>query len=722
MAYEEDFSFDDTAKMMGVDIGLDAKSSDKIEEEILEEVDGVIIEEDGHNSRLQIEEHEDDEATFVTVDGSTTNPAMRGGVVLGLSLMVVFGGFALYKSVFMPTGAIAEKKGTENKSGDIASIGSTNEKSPTSPASGTEDAGVRTVDAPTPATTPPSVAVTPPATLPNSSTSPGSGAVAPSVAPIPKVVASNNSGSKIASVPPVQPKPIPGSFANVNRDNKVPDPSNASANRKSSTASNNNVTGNRNAFPAPTKPTASFGGDIASVGSKPSNSNSAKSDKPNGDNKTAKVKASNNNVTGNRNAFPAPTKPTASFGGDIASVDSRPSNSNRTGSDRPVEIANSTPVVRISGEDIYGTVKPLSGNNAINPSTMEAPPPALNPNTPLNGNNAIAKDQGAAAPPLADFLASRDTGNSGNQGNEVLPTTIKTDPVQSQPNNKGTTPYPDNLPRTRIEVASRELSGGAFRQIDFSANAPQLISANVPNVKENKDGSSPAIKDETGNGNNAPPPEALGQEISPQQPPQVKGGKLLVGGSVRAKTATNIIWGKGGGNGDDDPLYIIELTEQLIDSQGKMALPIGTKMIVSVKGLEGQFASMTPKSIIINNQEYSVPKGLFSVRAENGEPVSGDDVYNRDGGIDVLSIGLGIASEVGTNLTRPNVTVTSTSISEQSNPNLFGAVLKGATGSTLSQLSKANDARIARAAKMPEVYRINAGTSLKIFINQSYGG
>jgi hypothetical protein len=201
--------------------------------------------------------------------------------------------------------------------------------------------------------------------------------------------------------------------------------------------------------------------------------------------------------------------------------------------------------------------------------------------------------------------------------------------------------------------------------------------------------------------------------------------RLVVGESARAVSASKIIWSKSSQtqNTEDRPLYVVVLQEPLKNSDGRAAIPAGAKLIVSVKPIEAAIVTLEVKSVVINGKEYSLPKDVFSVRSEGGDPITGDDAYNRDGGgIDLGQVFLGAVNGVGRALTAPEVINSAAGTTSFPSRDVAGAVLQGTTDSALSALNSTNLRRIDRLSKLPEVYKIDGGKSLRVVVNKSYGG
>jgi Bacterial conjugation TrbI-like protein len=200
--------------------------------------------------------------------------------------------------------------------------------------------------------------------------------------------------------------------------------------------------------------------------------------------------------------------------------------------------------------------------------------------------------------------------------------------------------------------------------------------------------------------------------------------RLVVGESAKAVSASKIIWSKSSQtqSAEDRPLYVVVLQEPLKNSDGRAAIPAGAKLIVSVKPIEAAIVTLEVKSVVINGKEYSLPKDVFSVRSEGGDPITGDDAYNRDGGgIDLGQVFLGAINGIGRALTAPEVINSAAGTASFPSRDVAGAVLQGTTDSALSALNSSNLRKIDRLSKLPEVYKIDGGKSLRVVVNKSYG-
>ncbi|RMH41258.1 MAG: hypothetical protein D6694_09085 [Gammaproteobacteria bacterium] len=208
-------------------------------------------------------------------------------------------------------------------------------------------------------------------------------------------------------------------------------------------------------------------------------------------------------------------------------------------------------------------------------------------------------------------------------------------------------------------------------------------------------------------------------------------GSVLVGTSTVGEVVSAVIL-----SADQPPVspddanatkYLVRVDRPLLDVDRQAAIPKDALLVVTVDNFSPATGTLQlqARSVLINNQEYSLPSGAVLVRAENGGALV---ARRRNGGNQVLSTvvssvlaGLG---EAGRTLSQPRSTTTTngnvTTTSSDSEPNPLAAFASGSANSLAVQIQQAASNASQRAASGPTVWRIGEGTEVQIFVNNSF--
>ena len=233
-----------------------------------------------------------------------------------------------------------------------------------------------------------------------------------------------------------------------------------------------------------------------------------------------------------------------------------------------------------------------------------------------------------------------------------------------------------------------------------------------------------------------PPPAAEAADLNPPilaeaeatilQNQQPSTQALLAGTSSAGKLTTPIVLE----NLEGKNTFVVELDEPLRDSQGNVALPEGSKLLVQVDRLsENGFVELSATQAIWEveglKQQAILPAGVIQIRGKAGKPLvaqqrGGSDRFERN----VTQFALGAIRRSAGLYTRSNTRVQTgdrTTVVTENNPapDILAGVLEGGTeavlGSVGDRSQQAGDGRQRR----PEIPYIKAGTPVQVFVNQS---
>lgn len=231
-------------------------------------------------------------------------------------------------------------------------------------------------------------------------------------------------------------------------------------------------------------------------------------------------------------------------------------------------------------------------------------------------------------------------------------------------------------------------------------------------------------------------------QVDPAEEASVLNGtpkrRLTVGAQAQGQLVTPVIWaGRGQAKSATQSAasekFIVQLTQALTDKDGSVTLPPRTQIVAQVVGVnESGLAQLEVTQAIVDGQEYVLPPGAISIRGNNGQPLMASKWGDKGPAIasgDATAFLFGSLAKVGEVMNRPDVE-SSASVSgydfsqstttRSGRRNLLGAVLEGGFGPLAQQILKRNERGIQEIMSRPDVWYVSAGTSLQVFVNQSF--
>jgi hypothetical protein len=162
-------------------------------------------------------------------------------------------------------------------------------------------------------------------------------------------------------------------------------------------------------------------------------------------------------------------------------------------------------------------------------------------------------------------------------------------------------------------------------------------------------------------------------------------------------------------------------------------LPAGTQIVAQVVGVnESGLAELEATQVVVDGKEYMLPPGAISIRGLDGQPLIASKWGDKGKAIasaDMTAFLFGSLSKVGQVLNQPDVeqSINSTEFglsqsttSRSRRPNILGAVLEGGFGPLTEQILQRNERSLTETLSRPNVWYVRAGTSVQVFVNQSF--
>lgn len=203
--------------------------------------------------------------------------------------------------------------------------------------------------------------------------------------------------------------------------------------------------------------------------------------------------------------------------------------------------------------------------------------------------------------------------------------------------------------------------------------------------------------------------------------------RVLVGTIAEGRLETPLAWGAGEEGSQN---YLVKLTKPLKASNGSDVLPVGAYLVVQLAQSNGSgFAKLRGVSVLVNSngdtQEKPLPPNAVLIMAKDGgflkaESRKGSNLGNNF--ISAIVAGVTKAAEVQN---RPTTQISSnsngfsTSSTTNERKDLSAAFGEGAFNSILDNIKSSNVARSQQLSGREEVFVIDAGKSVQIFVNQT---
>lgn len=203
--------------------------------------------------------------------------------------------------------------------------------------------------------------------------------------------------------------------------------------------------------------------------------------------------------------------------------------------------------------------------------------------------------------------------------------------------------------------------------------------------------------------------------------------RILVGSTAEGRLETPIAWGAGDSGGQN---YLVKISKPLKASDGSEVLPVGSYLVVQLAESNGSgLAKLRGVSALVNMngnmQEKPLPPNAVLIMAKDGNFLKANSRKGSNLGNNFISAvvaGVANAAQVQNN-PRTQVSTNSNGFSTSSTTNdqkdLPAAFREGAFNSILENMKSSNVARSQELSGRDEVFVIDVGKPVKIFVNQT---
>lgn len=231
--------------------------------------------------------------------------------------------------------------------------------------------------------------------------------------------------------------------------------------------------------------------------------------------------------------------------------------------------------------------------------------------------------------------------------------------------------------------------------------------------------------------NRTPQNFASSVAVSPDSPMQIQ-----IGTSAKAKVLVPTFWAeedKGGSQGR----FAVELQEDVLSTDNRVALPKGTILITEVESVTkaNKLVKQSVVAVVYANsygqiQQQTIPKDAILIRGEDSQPLIARGMEDRGSALaqqDILIGLLGAAGRAGEifnqNQNQSSIIISSDGSSSQTistnarEPNVLAATIEGFFKPTAERLGERADASTQELMNRSNVAIVPAGTKVSIFFN-----
>lgn len=210
---------------------------------------------------------------------------------------------------------------------------------------------------------------------------------------------------------------------------------------------------------------------------------------------------------------------------------------------------------------------------------------------------------------------------------------------------------------------------------------------------------------------------------------------VAIGTSAKAKVTVPMVW-DGSEQSPTDGRFAVTLTEDLLATDGTVALPSGTVFITQVQSVNqaNKLVTMSVVAAVYQDstgsiRQEQVPAGNLLIRGASNQPLIARGLFDNGGDIarqDLLAGLVNSLARVGEIINQPrqstiiqqNGTFSSISSSSVSpNPSVYAAALEGFFKPLGQRLAERSDRTLQELERRPNVAIVPSGTEVSVFVN-----
>lgn len=205
------------------------------------------------------------------------------------------------------------------------------------------------------------------------------------------------------------------------------------------------------------------------------------------------------------------------------------------------------------------------------------------------------------------------------------------------------------------------------------------------------------------------------------------GKRILVGTTTIGKLETPIAWAS---NDQSSLNYLVRVTKEVKASDGTVVVPVNSYLVVQMSNTNtDNYAQLYATAILINQdgdtQERKLPENAVRILGGDGAPLKAQTGRGRDvmGSIFSATIaGIAKAAQIQNSPTSSITTsdgFSSTTSVTNGNRNVLAGFGEGVFGSILEDIKSSNERQAQSLNGASKVFVIEAGKTVKIYVNQT---
>ncbi|MCC5641019.1 hypothetical protein LC593_35370 [Nostoc sp. CHAB 5844] len=205
------------------------------------------------------------------------------------------------------------------------------------------------------------------------------------------------------------------------------------------------------------------------------------------------------------------------------------------------------------------------------------------------------------------------------------------------------------------------------------------------------------------------------------------GQRILVGSSTEGKLETPIVWSS---EDESTQNYLVRITKELKASDGTTPIPVGSYLVVQVANTTADgHAQLYATAILINKngdtQEKKLPENAVRILSSNGKLLKAQSGRGNDFMSTIFSAAIAGIAKAAEIQNRPSSSVItnsggfSSSTITNNNQDALAGFGEGAFGTILQNIKTSNERQAQSLSNRSKVYAIEAGKTVRIYINQT---
>lgn len=211
--------------------------------------------------------------------------------------------------------------------------------------------------------------------------------------------------------------------------------------------------------------------------------------------------------------------------------------------------------------------------------------------------------------------------------------------------------------------------------------------------------------------------------------------EVAIATSVNARVVVPMLWDESG-KSPTNGRFAIQLTEDMLATDGSVALPTGTILVTQVESVNqgNKLVNMSVVALVYPDsqgriRQEAIPPGNLLIRGKNNQPLIAQGLFDKGSEIAKQDLLVGVLSSlgrVGEIINQPRTQSSSSSssfgfsqstVTTTSNPNVLAAALEGFFKVTGDRLAQRSNQAVQQMLQTPNVAVVPEGTKVSVFVN-----